>query len=224
MNSKTLIGVVAVVVIVIAVAAVAVGMGGGDDENKGFVGVVYDGNDGVTYEGSPTFRLTSTSVSNNMFTNSGYAFVGWNTSADGSGTSYAPGSTISYPAHGYVTLYAQWAPAINLGMGQPAGISIYLVDSEASTTPLVAGGVALPEGGSAGLIAFGPEGTTWTQTGEFSFKGVHGNTTYTLTFSLEGVTNCSAELMAGTPGIIFNFDGPVTGDIYGSSGTSTVPN
>ena len=224
MNSKTLIGVVAVVVIVVAVAAVAVGMGGGDDENKGFVGVVYDGNGGVTDDGKPTFRLTSTTVSNTWFAYEGHAFTGWNTSADGSGTSYAPGSTISYPAHGYVKLYAQWAPTINLTMGQPVGVTIYLVDSDANPTLLVAGGVALPEGGSAGLIAFGPEGTTWTQTGEFSFSGVHGNTTYTLTFDLEGVTNCSAELMVGAPGIIFNFDGPVTGEISGYSGTSTVTN
>ena len=38
---------------------------------------------------------------------SGYAFSGWNTSADGSGSSYSPGDTFAMPAQS-VTLYAQW--------------------------------------------------------------------------------------------------------------------
>ena len=37
----------------------------------------------------------------------GYLFNGWNTAADGSGTSYQPGATFSYA--GPVTLYAKWS-------------------------------------------------------------------------------------------------------------------
>jgi len=37
----------------------------------------------------------------------GYIFNGWNTAADGSGTSYQPGATFSYA--GPVTLYAKWS-------------------------------------------------------------------------------------------------------------------
>jgi len=39
----------------------------------------------------------------------GYTFVGWQTVADGSGTTYAPGSTFTMSATGSVTLYALWA-------------------------------------------------------------------------------------------------------------------
>jgi uncharacterized repeat protein (TIGR02543 family) len=39
----------------------------------------------------------------------GYQFTGWNTAADGTGTSYAPGRTFTMPASN-VTLYAQWSP------------------------------------------------------------------------------------------------------------------
>ena len=39
-------------------------------------------------------------------TRTGYTFMGWNTKADGSGTSYAPGAT--YRNNADVTLYAQW--------------------------------------------------------------------------------------------------------------------
>ena len=44
----------------------------------------------------------------NGWTEDGYTFIGWNTSADGKGTAYAPGTT--WIANGTLTLYAQWTP------------------------------------------------------------------------------------------------------------------
>lgn len=44
----------------------------------------------------------------NGWTVDGYTFIGWNTSADGKGTTYAPGTT--WTANGTLTLYAQWTP------------------------------------------------------------------------------------------------------------------
>jgi uncharacterized repeat protein (TIGR02543 family) len=46
------------------------------------------------------------------FTRSGFTFGGWNTAADGSGTSYTAGSEITMPSSGNVDLYAQWIPDI----------------------------------------------------------------------------------------------------------------
>ena len=46
-------------------------------------------------------------VRENMFTRSGYTFIGWNTRADGSGTAYAAGSKIT-SLNSNLTLYAQW--------------------------------------------------------------------------------------------------------------------
>ena len=49
-------------------------------------------------------------LSPNAFTRSGYAFSGWNTAADGSGTTYTNGKTVrNLATEGTVTLYAQWA-------------------------------------------------------------------------------------------------------------------
>ena len=45
-------------------------------------------------------------VLSNVFTRQGYTFTGWNTAADGSGTSYAEGDSLIVNAD--VTLYAQW--------------------------------------------------------------------------------------------------------------------
>ena len=47
-------------------------------------------------------------IGQNGWTIDGYTFIGWNTSADGKGTAYAPGTT--WIANGTLTLYAQWTP------------------------------------------------------------------------------------------------------------------
>lgn len=49
---------------------------------------------------------TSTALSTNAFTRSGYTFAGWNTAADGSGTAYANGADYAFTSS--TTLYAQW--------------------------------------------------------------------------------------------------------------------
>lgn len=70
--------------------------------------VSYDANDGSGSMDSQTFYPDdgeSVTIKANGFTRSGYSFVNWNTSWDGSGTSYSAGST--YKGNG-MTLYAQW--------------------------------------------------------------------------------------------------------------------
>lgn len=53
-----------------------------------------------------TYVGVANTIPSNSLTRTGYAFNGWNTASDGSGTSYATGSTIT--PTGNVTLYAQW--------------------------------------------------------------------------------------------------------------------
>lgn len=55
---------------------------------------------------SPQAITGTTALSVNRFTRQNYAFYGWNTKADGTGTSYADGTSIT-PASD-MTLYAQW--------------------------------------------------------------------------------------------------------------------
>ena len=52
-----------------------------------------------------------TALTANAFTRTGFTFSGWNTAANGSGTSYANGATYSFAAD--VTLYAQWSALPN---------------------------------------------------------------------------------------------------------------
>ena len=75
--------------------------------------VTYDGNgstSGSTASSSHTYD-TAKALTANGFTKTGYTFKGWNTKADGSGTSYADKASVknlSSTNGATVTLYAQW--------------------------------------------------------------------------------------------------------------------
>ena len=68
--------------------------------------LTYDGN---TSDGGSTASTTGNlplTVASNSFTKTGYTFSFWNTSSDGTGTSYAEGA--SYNVASNAILYAQW--------------------------------------------------------------------------------------------------------------------
>ena len=79
-----------------------------DKNNEGASGTMTDAN-------SPYTKDATVTVLGNSFTApTGMVFTGWNTKADGSGTSYAAGNT--FDAVKDVTLFAQWAyPATGTG-------------------------------------------------------------------------------------------------------------
>jgi len=79
--------------------------------------VTYDGNTNTS--GNTPIDVSSPYLSASLVTvlgnsgspvleKSGFAFAGWNTEANGSGTSYSPASTFTINAN--TTLYAQWTP------------------------------------------------------------------------------------------------------------------
>ena len=62
-------------------------------------------NQSFTYDANPK------ALSANTFTRTGYNFTGWNTAADGTGTSYADNAEVqnlTSEPNGEITLYAQW--------------------------------------------------------------------------------------------------------------------
>lgn len=76
--------------------------------------VAYDGNgatSGSMVNSSHTYGVEKT-LTSNEFTRIGYTFAGWNTAADGSGTSYSDGASVTNLTAtdgATVTLYAQWS-------------------------------------------------------------------------------------------------------------------
>lgn len=101
--------------------------------------VTYDANGGTGAPSSQTkWYGTTLTLSSTRPTREGYTFLSWNTSASGTGTSYAPGA--SYTANAALTLYAQWeqdyvAPAVTAA-------SAYRVASSGSTAEYVSGAYA----------------------------------------------------------------------------------
>jgi uncharacterized repeat protein (TIGR02543 family) len=77
--------------------------------------VTFGANGGVGEMG-PQSSSSPTNLTLNSFTRTGYAFLGWNTASDGSGTAYANGAPYAFDAN--LRLYAQWGkrPAIVTGL------------------------------------------------------------------------------------------------------------
>lgn len=69
--------------------------------------ITFNKNDGSGTTATQTVPYGESATLNaNSFTRTGYTFTGWNTKADGSGTAYGDGASISPSSN--VTLYAQW--------------------------------------------------------------------------------------------------------------------
>ena len=64
-----------------------------------------NGGTGDDYTQKVTYN-TSTALTANTFTRTGYTFVGWNTKTDGTGTSYTDKQKVTLTSN--TTLYAQW--------------------------------------------------------------------------------------------------------------------
>ena len=75
----------------------------------------------------------STALTANAFSRTGYAFSGWNTVADGSGTEYADGAVFPFTADDI--LYAQWTLAPSGGSGESSGGSSAGNPAVTPTTP-----------------------------------------------------------------------------------------
>ena len=110
--------------------------------NSGTLTINFDGNgsDGGSTASQQIAAGNSASLNANGFTRTGYAFTGWNTAADGSGTSYTDGAEYAVtPATGdaTVTLYAQWKSQVNYiqnftladCQSQASGGNVTVVDS-----------------------------------------------------------------------------------------------
>jgi uncharacterized repeat protein (TIGR02543 family) len=81
--------------------------------------------------------LTPFANLNPAFVNSGFVFVDWNTSPDGSGTSYANGSAYSFTAA--VVLYAIWAMSyhtVSFVENDNSSDGVYAIQTENASTSL----------------------------------------------------------------------------------------
>ena len=113
----------------------------GDVDSIGFVNfhhIVFDANGSEGFmEPLRVKESESVTLPANTFTKSAFAFIGWNTAADGRGTAYVDQATITITAN--ITLFAQWEPmhaiTFNANGGEGTMDVFYVKDGESVTLP-----------------------------------------------------------------------------------------
>ena len=130
-----------------------------------------------------TYLGVANKIPSNTLTRTGYTFSYWNTEADGSGTSYATGSTIT--PSGNVTLYAQWKTTY--------------VKPEIQN--LVAFRTADASGGAS------PTVTSTGETGFCKFELV-GGANYTFTSATVQFVTATANSMTNSGNIVYGYSTP----------------
>ncbi len=102
--------------------------------------VSFDSNGGTGTMAAQTIDAgTAGTLNANIFTRAGYSFNGWNTKADGTGTAYGDGATVTLTAD--LTLYAQWKQANPLAVSSiaPSTTSAHVNDSVTWTVTATGG-------------------------------------------------------------------------------------
>ena len=158
----------------------------------------------------------ATALTANAFTDTGYAFTGWNTIAAGGGTAYAGGA--SYPFTASVTLYAQWS-ANALTVTFNANTAAGAMGNESFTSgvakALSANGYTVPAGATFGgwNTAANGTGTGYGAGASITIYAsvtlfAQWNYTLTLNFNSEGGSAVSSE--SGQSGESFTLPGAPT--------------
>ena len=109
--------------------------------------VRFDANGGTgSMDDQPVTYGDTAALAKNAFTRDGYAFTGWNTAADGTGTAYADAASFTAQQIPPVTLYAQWKA---VAPPAPGGGQVSASSAGGETPPGNASGEASSPGGAA---------------------------------------------------------------------------
>lgn len=176
--------------------------------------VSYNANSGSGAPASQTKTYGEDLVlSDTLPTYSGNTFVEWNTAADGTGTSYAPGGT--YTANAAVTLYATWTP------------TVYTVTYDANGHGTAPSAQTKSPGGSvtvaAAISATGCSFVAWNTKADASGTAYAPGGTY----SADADVTLYAIWLVGVYTVTFNADGgtvtPATKLVFYGSTYGTLP-
>ena len=146
--------------------------------NSYTVGFNANGGDGTMTNQSFTYDVVQ-ALSANAFTRTGYTFTGWNTTAEGTGTSYEDEKEVSNltpTANATVTLYAQWKiNSYKITFVNDDGTELQSNMVEYNSTPVFTG--TIPTKASTDEYDYTFAG--WTPT----ITAVTGDATYTATYT-----------------------------------------
>lgn len=157
------------------------------------------------------FSSTAQPLSLCSFSLTGYNYLGWNTEADGSGTSYSDGQSITVTSD--MTLYAQWQPhAYNITYNLDAGTND---SSNPATYTIESDAITLADPTRFGFVFDG-----WTYEGQDTptksvtiAQGTYGDLTYTAHWTFNPIATITPET-----GYAELYDGHT---LIGTGGTNT---
>jgi uncharacterized repeat protein (TIGR02543 family) len=157
---------------------------------------------------------TTVSTNSGTLSRTGYSFSGWNSSADGTGTSYAAGSG-TYSSNANITLYAKWAPnSLDVTFDSQSGTLV------ASTTVQVGATLAAPVAPTRNGFTF--SGWSTTSSGSVvSFPYTHARTA---DFTLYAIWTLTPTTTTTTlpPVIVIDIQAPVNTVAQGQESVATV--
>ena len=160
-----------------------------------------NGSTGTAINGIAIVAGTAKSLSGFSYTRDGYTLLGWNSLADGTGTSYAIGSSVTFFAN--TTLYANWGPRV-------PGVPTVAISGAVGNTQITVAVTGAALSGTVGpassyLVTATPGSSTCTITvpaTTCTFTGLTNGTAYTFTAVARNATGnsvASASSAAATP-------------------------
>ena len=179
----------------------------------------------TTFTAGTAFPLRTAT---NAFARTGYTFKNWNTAANGSGTTYTNGQSITLFAG--MTLYPQWnliapgAPTVAVSAGN--------TEVTVTPTPAAASGTTVGPTTSMLVTAFNSSGVALSPAKTCSvvlpatscvITGLTNGTTYQFAATATNATSTSASStkVNGTPaGVVVTYNASANGGIIGTSGTT----
>jgi uncharacterized repeat protein (TIGR02543 family) len=188
--------------------------------------IIYDANtgSGVMADQVVTFGQSVT-LSSNVFAKSGYVFTGWNTVADGSGTSYTNGQVFNYLIDGDLVLYAQWVLVVvdmfivtYSGNGASGGVAP--VDSNGYVS-----GELVTVLGKGSLVRAGYSFLGWSDSSTASVATFTAGSTFVIynDVVLYAVWSLDVYTVTYEPGTRGTFAVQVTGGLYYGDATPVAP-
>ena len=145
--------------------------------------VTFNGNGSTGGSMSNQAANVPTALTLNAFTRTNFAFSGWNTLANGSGTAYTDGASYFFAAD--LTLYAQWRGTVTYNGNTNSGGT---VPTDASS-PYLAGATVTVMGNTGSLVKTGYTFTGWNTQAD----GLGTNYNPGSTFTMAGNTTLYAK-------------------------------
>lgn len=172
---------------------------------------------------------TAKNLSANTFSKTGFSFIGWNTAANGTGTSYAAAASVTF--FGNVTLYAQWrvlapgAPTVSAVSAGNTTVAVTVAGASISSSVGAADSFTVLTYNNAGTLVTGKSCTVLASASPLTctVSGLTNDTIYKFkvtAFNATGSATSASFSSNATPApftVIYNINGGTSGAISNGS-------